>query len=126
MCHSTPQHLCFPPVGGQTMRADGEVVPHPQTSGHSCHAILTVSLGRLSALRQQSVISSIRPILIILCDPPRATHLSHRLWRFAVQDEVFALRWEKSFLPGWGALVCILITVLTIQGIPKAAAAFLS
>jgi hypothetical protein len=30
---------------------------------------LTVSLGCLSALRRQSVISSIRPILIILCEP---------------------------------------------------------
>jgi hypothetical protein len=24
MCHSTPKPLCFPPVGGQTMRADFE------------------------------------------------------------------------------------------------------
>jgi hypothetical protein len=37
-----------------------------------------------------------------------------------------ALRWEKSVLPGWSALVYTLIAVLTIQGIPETAAASLS
>jgi hypothetical protein len=36
-----------------------------------------------------------------------------------------ALRWEKSVLSGLCALVCTLITVLTIQGIPETAAASL-
>ena len=34
----------------------------------------------------------------------------------------WAFRREISVLPGWGALVCTLITAPTIQGMPKTAA----
>jgi hypothetical protein len=61
-------------------------------------------------------------------DHPVRALLAQRIYHIAYgglqcRTRSLALRWEKSVLPGWGARVCILITVLTIQGIPEAAAA---
>jgi hypothetical protein len=47
------------------------------------------------------------------------------VWRFAVHEDIFGLPRDRGGLPAWCARLCIMITVLTFQGIPETAAASL-
>jgi hypothetical protein len=122
MCHSTPQQLCFP-----RPRADHACRWRGWYPTSDLEALLLRCLDCQPGLAERLAAAIRDKQHQAYIDHPLRALLAQRIYHIAYgglqcRTMSMALRWEQSVLPGWGALVCILITVLTIHGIPEAAA----